>query len=914
MDNHLEIDAAQLALQQRIRELEAENTRLARALEERQGAEKTLAESERRQRELTNLLEADQARLAAVLQHLPVGVWIADGHGRLIGSNDAADRIWAGQSPLLSSTAEYQTYIAWHSDSGKRLEADEYPVAVALRTGQAVEPIELEIQRFDGSQGTVLVSAVPIKDRQGKVTGAVGVNVDISERKKLEEALGESEYRFRTMADGTPLIIWVTNAEGVMDFINQAYTDFFGVTLEEVQSGTWQMLVHPEDHAAYVDVYMECLKERRPFHAQCRALRKDGQWRWLVSYGQPRLSESGDFLGMAGSSLDITERVQAEESLRESEMKFHGAFQHAAIGYALTTLEGRFVDGNAAYSRLTGYSPEELDRLQFSQLIHPDDYDKNMELHRQLLAGEIPDYVIENRYLRKNGQFIWVRKSVSLVAGPKGEPKWLLALVEDISEQKQAEQALRESEKIYRAIGEAIPYGIWICDPDGRNIYASQSYLDLVGITQEQCYEFGWGDTLHPDDAERAIAAWKECVRSEGLWDIEHRFLGKDGQYHPILARGIPVRDDEGKIIYWAGINLDISRLKKVEQALKTSEEHFKVALKNSPMLVYTTDRELRYTWIYNPPFGVPASEIIGKTDEELDGFEQVAELVTLKRSVLESGVGRREEIRWQYEGADYYYDVTVEPMRNEEEEITGLTVAAIDITDKKRMEQIAREHQVQIELQRRLMEQREQERLLIAQEIHDGPSQTLAGTLLELELTKSTFSDPTLQLELNQIRLNIKNAVRELRGIIAELRPPLLERFGLSRAIEAHAEEFKERYPGLALTHEIAEDRGKLSRDAGLSLFRIYQEALNNIVRHANATRASVRLSFSDELAVLEIEDNGRGLPVMPDLTSQTAQGHYGLAGMKERAEAVSGTFQLRSAPGNGTTVTVRIPVSKDR
>jgi PAS domain S-box-containing protein len=139
----------------------------------------------------------------------------------------------------------------------------------------------------------------------------------------------------------------------------------------------------------------------------------------------------------------------------------------------------------------------------------------------------------------------------------------------DISDRKRAEQAVLESERLYRAIGESIDYGIWICDRDGRNIYASESFLRLVGLTQEECSEFGWGRVLHPDEAERTIAAWRECVRTGGTWDVEHRFLGVDGRWHPILARGVPVKDERGEILCWAGINLDIGRLKEVEQALR---------------------------------------------------------------------------------------------------------------------------------------------------------------------------------------------------------------------------------------------------------------------------------------------------------------------------------------------------------
>jgi PAS domain S-box-containing protein len=136
-----------------------------------------------------------------------------------------------------------------------------------------------------------------------------------------------------------------------------------------------------------------------------------------------------------------------------------------------------------------------------------------------------------------------------------------------------AEEALRNSERQYRAIGELINYGVWVCEPDGRNTYASESFLKLVGLTQRQCSDFGWGEVLHPDDAERTIAAWKECVRTGGNWEIEHRFRGVDGLWHPILARGVPVRDDQGQIVCWTGINLDIGNLKQSEQALLRSEK-----------------------------------------------------------------------------------------------------------------------------------------------------------------------------------------------------------------------------------------------------------------------------------------------------------------------------------------------------
>jgi PAS domain S-box-containing protein len=163
-----------------------------------------------------------------------------------------------------------------------------------------------------------------------------------------------------------------------------------------------------------------------------------------------------------GEATDQPARVQDIEALNDGLSRFRIAFEHAAFGFAITNVDRRFLDANAAYCRLTGYSVEELQDLGLSDLVHPDDYEANMQLIERQAHNEIPPFQIENRYIRKDGRVVWVRKSVSWVSGPDGKPQWLVALVEDITRQRKAEQERRTSELIYRAIGEAIPYGILI--------------------------------------------------------------------------------------------------------------------------------------------------------------------------------------------------------------------------------------------------------------------------------------------------------------------------------------------------------------------------------------------------------------------------------------------------------------------
>jgi PAS domain S-box-containing protein len=146
------------------------------------------------------------------------------------------------------------------------------------------------------------------------------------------------------------------------------------------------------------------------------------------------------------------------------------------------------------------------------------------------------------------------------------------ALQEVAVVREKAEQGMRASERLYRAIGESISYGVWVCDAAGNNLYASDSFLQLTGLTLEQYCSPDWVRVLHPEDRAQVEVAWQECVRSRGTWYQEHRILGVDGHYYPILAQGVPIYDDAGNVDRWAGIHLDIARLKHTEQALREAD------------------------------------------------------------------------------------------------------------------------------------------------------------------------------------------------------------------------------------------------------------------------------------------------------------------------------------------------------
>jgi PAS domain S-box-containing protein len=275
---------------------------------------------------------------------------------------------------------------------------------------------------------------------------------------------------------------------------------------------------------------------------------------------------------IGGQIGQFIERKRAEAAHRESEQRFIRFMQHLPGLAWIKTVDGRYVYVNEAAEKVFARPREALYGKTDEEIFPADVATQFRANDRQALAGGSGIQVMETL---EHDDGIVHHSIVSKfpIPGADGVSTLIGGMAIDITGHKRAEEALRTSEQLYRAIGESIDFGVWVCDPAGRNVYVSDSFLKLVGMTQEQCSNFGWGDVLHPDEAERTISAWKECVASGGAWDVEHRFRGVDGKWHPVLARGVPVKNERGEITAWAGINLDISRLKQVEHDLREADQ-----------------------------------------------------------------------------------------------------------------------------------------------------------------------------------------------------------------------------------------------------------------------------------------------------------------------------------------------------
>ena len=269
---------------------------------------------------------------------------------------------------------------------------------------------------------------------------------DISTHERAKAALEESESRFRHLADHAPVMVWVTEPDGSCTFLSRSWYEFTGQTEETGLGFGWLDATHPDDRPMAEQAFREANAKGTAFRVEYRLRRHDGDYRWAIDAAAPRLGPNGEYLGYVGSVIDITDRKNAEEALKESEERFRAIVSQATAGIGQADLSGRFVFANDRYCTIVRRSREELMSLRMQDITHPDHLPHNLLLFRRALETGEP-FVIEKRYILPDGQSVWVSNSVSIVRNANGQPQSVLAVTIDIGERIRAEQELRKANR-----------------------------------------------------------------------------------------------------------------------------------------------------------------------------------------------------------------------------------------------------------------------------------------------------------------------------------------------------------------------------------------------------------------------------------------------------------------------------------
>ena len=313
------------------------------------------------------------------------------------------------------------------------------------RTNETGEPFSMEYRQItrDGRLVWVRDEAVLVRDDEGAPLYWQGVILDITERVLAEQALRESEERFRSLVQNASDVVTLYAADGTILYVSPAIEHMLGYEPEERVGTNSFELIHPDDVAQAKEAFAEALKSPNvPVSIEVRVRHRDGSWRHIETTGT-NLLDDPSVGALVLNSRDVSERKRAEEELREAEERFRSAFDDAAIGMGLVNPDGRWLQVNRSLRDMLGYSEEELLEKTFQDITHPDDLDTDLEYVRRLLAGEIQTYQMEKRYFHKDGHTVWILLSVSLVRGEEGEPLYFISQIQDITERKRMEEQLR---------------------------------------------------------------------------------------------------------------------------------------------------------------------------------------------------------------------------------------------------------------------------------------------------------------------------------------------------------------------------------------------------------------------------------------------------------------------------------------
>ena len=440
----------------------------------------------------------------------------------------------------------------------------------------------------------------------------VGANqaAAVLRRQRAEEALRESEERFRGTFENAAVGIAHTHPTGRFLRVNAKFCAIVGYPREELLQKTFQDITHPDDLAASVASLVALVRGESPALAhEKRYLRKDGSHVWVELFTSLQRDAAGQPAYAIAVIQDISERRQLAEELRASEQRFRTFVDHAADAFFLHGEQGRILDVNRQACVSLGYTRDELLGMT------PFDFDPDLtpvrreEIFRTLKDGNTVAF--ESRHRRKDGTVFPVE--IRGQAFWEGGRRLIVSLARDNTERKRAEEALRESERRWRSLTEALPQLVWTATPDGSCDYFSTQWTQHTGVPQGELLGWRWLETLHPDDRERTRRAWTSAVQGPGAYDVEYRVRRSDGAFRWFKTRGVPIRDSEGNIFKWFGTCTDITDLRRIEEALRESEERFRGTFENAAVGIAHVDVSGRFLRVNEK-----LCDILGYTREEL--------------------------------------------------------------------------------------------------------------------------------------------------------------------------------------------------------------------------------------------------------------------------------------------------------
>jgi PAS domain S-box-containing protein len=765
-----------------------------------------------------------------------------------------------------------------------------------------------------------------VQDRTAELLDAnVRLRAEILDRRRAEQALRESEERYRAIVQDQTELICRFSADGRILFLNDVCCRYFGLSLEQVVGKPFFPLIFEEDRAS-VESQIASLSPVEPVvTVEERVRMADGSIRWYQWTNRGFFSDDGMLREVLAVGRDITERKQAEVSLREKEEQVRLLSENLADGMVYQIATGpdggqrQFRYVSPAVERLHGVKPEDVMRdasLLYGRIIE-EDQARLAELEARAIATRTT-FDADVRIRHPSGEVRWHRLISSHRALPDGTLLWD-GIELDITERKRVEEALRESEMKYRTVIETTGMGYNVVDTAGRVLDANAEYVRLTGRDSlAAILGRPVTDWTAPHDWERNAREVALCAAEGSVRHLEVDYIDRNGRITPVEVNATRTQTAEGTRII--AICRDITERRRVEAAMRENEEQLRALSENlADGMVYQIatgpdGQERRFKYLS------PAAERLHDlkledarrnasliydqiVEEERASFAQGEARAIATRTTFDMDARVRlpsGEIRWRR----FISSPRLLPDGN-----VLWDGIELDITERKKSEEALLRKELElrllgVEANRRL----EEERSRVSRELHDELGQILTALNLNLNWLGRRIGDVGTDIleRIDESTEYVRRMIASVRTLSRSLRPVTLGHEGLVEAVRSHVAEF-EQYAGIPCRVMVVPPDLAVSEPLATTAFRIVQEALTNVARHSKATRCRVAIKVVDDLLVLEIRDNGIGLKAK----DQAARISLGIPGMRERAEIIGGTLTVANNPKGGVCVTARLPRS---
>jgi PAS domain S-box-containing protein len=611
--------------------------------------------------------------------------------------------------------------------------------------------------------------------------------------------------------------------------------------------------------------------------------------------------------------------AQMTKDLRATEERFRLIAENASDLITLFDREGKRVYVNRAYERLFGDRISVIGTDGF-QDIHPSDRQRVREsLFETQHYGK--DTSLEFRFLLPSGEVRFIESHRSAIFDSHGKVANVVAVARDVTERRHKDEILRLREMQLEEAQAIANLGIWVHDVRKDASSWSEQLYKILGLRREtfRPSREGFLACVHPDDRERVAGSLEEFLRSgQALLDDHYRIVRRDGIVRALDARVHVDRDESGRAVRIVGVCQDVTQRKRAEDRVKASEERFRTMVDNvRDYAIYMLDLAGNITsWNLGAQriSGYEADEVIGRNYSRFFLPQQARRGDPGMQLEFATVQGRYESEGWRVrkDGSHLWAHIIVTPILGEDGKPKGFSEIAHDITERKRAEEDLYNYADRLRAtSRRLVEVQEAERRSLAGELHDRVGQNLTALGLNLSIIASGLPPedyPELAARLEDSHVLVEGTVDAMRDVMAELRPHALDDYGLSAALRALIAGFSRR-TGIQVAFEANAPEGILPKPVDLAMFRIAQEALNNVAKHAGARRVEIAFRRRGDHAWLSVADDGVGFDM--ERSRSSSRGGWGLLIMRERAEAVGAQFSVKARPGSGVEVLVEYRVS---